>query len=96
MALQVDAVVAALVETLLARRASGDIEESDTLVAELAATVGLEGAWISRDLTVMRLRTLVAEARGDQRTYRELRDRYRARVNELGFEGHMAWAEEMA
>jgi len=28
--------------------------------------------------------------------YRENRDRYRAMANELGFEGHMQWAREMA
>jgi adenylate cyclase len=91
----IDLAVAALVETLLARRASGDIEESDTVVAELAATVGEEGAWISRDLTVMRLRAMLANVRGDEPTYRELRDRYRAKVSDLGFEGHMAWAAAM-
>ena len=88
--------VAALVETLLARGASGDIEESDTAVGELAATVGAEGAWISRDLTVMRLRALLAQARRDEPTYRDLRDRYRAMANDLGFEGHMVCAAAMA
>ena len=28
-------------------------------------------------------------------TYRESRDRYRKMATELGFEGHMAWAEAM-
>jgi len=37
---------------------------------------------------------LLAQARGDD-AYRELRDRYRAMSNELGFEGHMKWAAEM-
>jgi class 3 adenylate cyclase len=91
-----DLAVAALVEILLARGASGDIEESDTVVGELAATVGAEGAWISRDLTVMRLRALLAQARRDEPTYRDLRDRYRAMANDLGFEGHMVWAAAMA
>jgi adenylate cyclase len=44
----------------------------------------------------LRLRTLLANARGDEAAYRDHRDRYRAMANELGFEGHMAWAEAMA
>jgi adenylate cyclase len=32
---------------------------------------------------------------GDDVTYRELRDSYRKMAAELGFEGHMAWAEAM-
>jgi hypothetical protein len=51
---------------------------------------------VVRDVTELRLRALVAKARGDQATYRDYRDRYRAMANELGFEGHMAWAEAMA
>jgi adenylate cyclase len=50
---------------------------------------------VVRDVTELRLRALVAKARGDQATYRDYRDRYRAMANELGFEGHMAWAEAM-
>ena len=46
-------------------------------------------------MTVLRLRALLAQARGDEPAYRELRDRYRAMATELGFEGHMAWAAAM-
>ncbi len=34
-------------------------------------------------------------AHGDDATYRDYRDRYRAMASSLGFEGHMQWAEEM-
>jgi len=44
---------------------------------------------------VLKLRTLVAKARGVDDTYRELRDRYRATAHSLGFEGHMKWVDEM-
>jgi hypothetical protein len=37
----------------------------------------------------------LADARGDETAYRDLRDRYRAMANELGFEGHIKWAAEM-
>jgi hypothetical protein len=49
-----------------------------------------------RDVTLLRLRALVAKARGDEAAYSDYRDRYRAMANEFGFEGHMAWAEAMA
>jgi hypothetical protein len=44
---------------------------------------------------LLRLRTLLAGARGDDVAYRDLVSRYRAMVTELGFEGHIAWAEAM-
>jgi adenylate cyclase len=41
------------------------------------------------------LRALLTRARGDQAAYRDYRDRYRAMATELGFEGHIAWADTM-
>jgi hypothetical protein len=32
---------------------------------------------------------------GDETSYRDYRDRYRAMATSLGFEGHIAWAEAM-
>ena len=46
-------------------------------------------------MTVLRLRALLAQARGDEAAYRELRNRYRTMANNYGFEGHMAWAAAM-
>jgi adenylate cyclase len=40
----------------------------------------------------MTQRALLAHTRGDVTAYAELRDRYRATADELGFEGHMQWA----
>ena len=48
-----------------------------------------------REITLLRLRSLLARARGDDVTYRELVGRYRAMAESLGFEGHIAWAEAM-
>jgi len=42
------------------------------------------------------MRALLARALGDEVAYRDYRDRYRAMATSLGFEGHMAWAEEMS
>jgi len=49
-----------------------------------------------RDILLLRLRSLLARARGDETAYRDFRDRYRAGATSLGFEGHMAWAEAMS
>ncbi len=48
-----------------------------------------------RDIWLLRLRALLAQAQSDD-NYRDYRDRYRKMANDLGFEGHMQWAEEMA
>jgi adenylate cyclase len=50
---------------------------------------------IVRDMTVLRLRALVAQADGDETAYPDFRDRYRAMATEFGFEGQMALAGAM-
>jgi adenylate cyclase len=57
--------------------------------------VPTEPGFVLNEICLLRLRTLLAQAESDDVTYREHRDRYRKRANELGFEGHMAWAAEM-
>ena len=47
------------------------------------------------EITLLRLRALLARARGDDVAYRDLVSRYRAMAESLGFEGHIAWAEAM-
>jgi len=47
------------------------------------------------DIWLLRLRALLARARGDDVAYRDLVGRYRAMAGSLGFEGHIAWAEAM-
>lgn len=59
----------------------------------VAATPG--DGWVARDIMVLRLRTLLARARGDEDGYLALRDRYRAWATSLDFDGHMHWAEVM-
>jgi len=83
-----------LVELLLARAGQDDLTKAEDAIERLAgALAGSE--WVTRDLTMLRLRGLLAQAGGDESTYRDFRDRYRAMANELGFEGHMALAEAM-
>jgi hypothetical protein len=50
----------------------------------------------ARKITLLRLRTLLARAGGDDDAYRDLAIRYCAMAESLGFEGHIAWAEAMA
>ncbi len=82
-----------LVETLLEADTRGDLSEADAAIDRLAASV--EEHQPIRDVMVLRLRTLLAKARGDDAAYRELRERYRKMANLFGYEGHMAWAEAM-
>jgi adenylate cyclase len=78
-------------EQLLAR---GDCEEAAREIDRLAV-LGEELDWGSRELAALRLRVLLAQARGNDAAYRDLREQYRAMANDLGFEGHMAWVAEM-
>ena len=50
---------------------------------------------VIRDVWLMRLRALLAHARGDEIAYRDLLVRYREIAESLGLEGHIAWAQEM-
>jgi adenylate cyclase len=82
------------VELLLGRGTNDDVTEAEAAMGRLAdALPGSE--WITRDVTLLRLRALLARACGDESTYRQYRDRYRTMANDLGFEGHMALAAEM-
>ena len=83
-----------LVEALLKRGTDGDIQEAQSAVDRLR-TVEIEPGIVLYDIWTLKLRTLIAQAKGDDATYRQLRDRYRKMAADLGFEGHMAWAEAM-
>jgi hypothetical protein len=84
-----------LAETLLDRDADGDLAEAEAAIERLAAAPADEDL-VLRDIWLLRLRALLARARGDTVTYRDLVNRYRAMANSLGFEGHIAWAEALA
>jgi hypothetical protein len=83
-----------LVETLLDRGTDGDVAEAEAAIERLAAAPADEGLVI-RDIWLLRMRALLAQAQGDEASYRDYRDRYRAMATELGFEGHIVWAEAM-
>jgi hypothetical protein len=83
-----------LVETLLERGDESDVAEAEAAIIRLADAPADDGLVI-REIWLLRLRALLARARGDEDAYRDYRDRYRAMATELGFEGHMAVAEAM-
>ena len=68
--------------------------EAEAAIERLATAPAEEGLVI-RDIWLLRLRALLARARGDDVAYRNLVSRYRAMATSLGFEGHMTWAEAM-
>jgi adenylate cyclase len=83
-----------LVEALLEGGTDSDVQEAEAAVERLAALPVLNGS-AYRDLILLRLKALLARARGDEATYRNFADRYRDMATSLGFEGHMAIAGAM-
>jgi hypothetical protein len=83
-----------LVDTLLDHGTDGDVAEAERAIDRLEQLPADE-PWVVRDVWLLRMRALLARAHGDDAGYRDLRDRYRARSAELGFEGHIAWAKTM-
>jgi adenylate cyclase len=59
------------------------------------ADVPTEPGFVLNEIPLLRLRALLAQTQGDEVSYRDYRDRYRAMATSLGYEGHMAMAEAM-
>jgi adenylate cyclase len=83
-----------LVEALLRRGGQGDLAEARAAIEALAA-IPTDPGLVLFEVPLLRMRALLAQATGDQTGYRDYRDRYRKMVTDLGFEGHMAFAEAM-
>jgi hypothetical protein len=83
-----------LVETLLDRGTDADVAEAEAAIERLVTAPADDGLVI-REIWLLRLRALLAQAHGDDAAYAQLRDRYRDMAKTLGFEGHIAWAEAM-
>ena len=82
-----------LVETLLDAGTESDLAEAEATIARFAAAPTEESAL--RDIWLLRLRALLARARGEGVNYLDFVNRYRGMAASLGFEGHIAWAEAM-
>ena len=72
-----------LVETLLERGAEGDLAEAQEAIDRLANLPADDGSAI-REITLLRLRALLARARGDDVAYRDL-------AESLSRDGGIAW-----
>ena len=88
------AAMGVLVQTLLDRGADSDVTEAEAAIERLAAAAAEEDLAL-RDVWLLRLRALLARARGDDVAYRDLVTCYCATAKSLGYEGHIAWAEAM-
>jgi adenylate cyclase len=86
--------VAVYVEALLRRGGDSDVREAQVAVDRLAE-VPTDPGFVLNEIWLQQLRAQLAKAKGDQTAYRDYRDRYRKMAAELGFEGHMVWAEAM-
>ncbi|MFV1364570.1 AAA family ATPase [Mycolicibacterium elephantis] len=83
-----------LVETLLERGTERDLAEAKETIDRLAKLQADRG-WAMLEITLLRLRTLLARGVGDDDAYRDLASRYQAMAESLGFEGHIAKARAM-
>jgi adenylate cyclase len=83
--------VTALVESLLQRGGEADVREAAAVIEQLGA-VSAEPDFVLFDVTLLRLRALLARAHGDEASYRDFAQRYGAMATSFGFEGHRALA----
>ena len=83
-----------LVESLLQRGTSADLKEAQAAIDRLAAEPTDPG-FVLFEVPLLRLRALMAQARRDDATYAQFRDRYRDMAKALGFEAHTALADAM-
>ncbi len=79
-----------LVEALLQRNEDGDVERCTGGARPAGEPVPTDPGLVPNEITLLRLRALLARAHGDEAGYRDYRDRYRAMATSLGFEGHIA------
>jgi hypothetical protein len=90
-----------LVETLLDRGDESDLVEAEAAIERLAEAAierlpaPTDNGLAMRDIWLLRLRALLARARGDAAAYTHFRDRYRDMARMLEFDAHMEWAEAM-
>ncbi|OBR99752.1 cyclase [Mycobacterium gordonae] len=85
---------ATLAEALLERAAEGDLAEAQQ-ACDWLTDLSAANDFVILDIALLRLSALLCRARGDGDAYRDAIARYRALVETLGFEGHIAWARAM-
>ena len=86
--------IVVLVETLLERGTESDHAEAQRAIDQVADLLADQPSTML-EITLLRLRTLMARARGDE-NYHDLLAQYQKMSKSLGYESHMAWAEALA
>lgn len=94
-AINMSASVTVLVQSLIARGDRDDLDHAQRVIDRFAA-LPTDPGFVLYDVQLMRLRALLARARGDEERYRECSDRYRELATAYRYEGHMALAARMA
>jgi class 3 adenylate cyclase len=79
------------VETLLSRGGEVDMQEAQTAIERLAAAPNHD--MVDREIYLLRLRALLAGARGDEAAHHNLLQQYRAMATKFGRLGHMAMSD---
>ena len=85
---------AALVRCYLIRRLARDLDEADAVIAKWTRMTCELGVTL-HEVWSLRMRAQLARARKEESAYQDLRERYRRKAEQLGFEGHMALAASM-
>ena len=85
----------ALVDAHLQRGTDADIHAAQVGVDRFAA-LPVEPGLVWFEISLLRLRALLARAMRDDTGYQDFADRYRTMANELGFEGHIDAAAAMS
>jgi ATP/maltotriose-dependent transcriptional regulator MalT len=83
-----------LIQTLLERGVEDDQAEAREAIDWLTKLAN-EHESAMLEIMLLRLRALLCRVAGNQGAYRDLAGRYRAMAIELGFEGHLDWANAM-
>ena len=79
----------------MSRGSAADVKDAELAIDRLAA-VPTEPGFVLHELPVLRLRALLARARGDEPGYQRFLERFRAKAAEADFEGYLAQAEAMS
>ncbi len=85
---------AILVEALVRRGTDSDLRAAQSAIDRLEA-VPVDPAFVMNEIQLLRMRALLARARGDEAGYGSSVARYRTRAAECGYTGHVAIAEAM-
>jgi adenylate cyclase len=84
-----------LVEALLSRGTDRDVHDARHVIDTLAA-VPVDPGFVLHELPVLRLRAFLARADGDGASYQRFLARFRARAEEVDFEGCLAQLDEVS